>query len=102
MSEQLLNKIFEKLVTMEKDIQTMKGILPALATKEDVGRLAAEGQKDVVAMLQFLEKKIIHTATKDDMIQIADTQALHSEILRNLTADAAQHKAEISLLKRAK
>lgn len=51
------------------------------------------GFSDVVQMITVLGQKVD---------KVDSTQVLHSEMLRKLAADTAQHEAEIILLKRAK
>lgn len=52
-----------------------------------------KGFSDIIQMITVLGEKID---------KIGTTQTLHSEMIRTLAADSAQHEAEITLLKQAK
>ena len=72
MSEELLNKIFDKLVSMETRIANIE---TNMASKDDIialdakiDRLAVETQADVKAMLLHIEKKADNIENKLDVL----------------------------------
>ena len=96
---------FNQLQAMMEQLVTLVGHNNAV-TEELVGRMdrlevrlgtletqTAGGFADVVQMITLLGQKV-------DKMEAA--QLLHTEMLRKLTADYAQHEAEILLLKRAR
>jgi len=116
MSEELLNKIFEKLVSMdskvnsieskvnsmESDIVSMKSdidnIKQTMATKEDVREIYNE-----IRNLKEADQAILDICEKTyhEVEGIKKEQKLHSAWLRKLTVDCAQNAVEIELLKEA-
>ncbi|HWR45960.1 hypothetical protein [Sporomusa sp.] len=90
MMEQLVKMVGHNNAVTEELIQRMDRLeakVGSLETKME------NGFTDVVQMITVLGEKVD---------KIDATQILHSEMLRKLAADTAQHEAEIILLKRAK
>lgn len=107
MQEEMLTKIFEKLVSMESKINSMesrinsmesevKDIKQNMATKEDIRDL-----KEDVRHLKEADQAIIKICEKtyQEVENIQKEQKLHSAWLRRLTVDCTQNAVEIDLLK---
>jgi len=89
-----LDRLETKVDCLGAKVDHLETKVDCLETKVDRLEVTVEnGFTDVVQMITILGKKID---------KIDATQALQSEMLRNLAADTAQHEAEITLLKRAK
>jgi predicted nuclease with TOPRIM domain len=95
------DRLEEKVDRVESRLDRLENRFDRLEEKVDklefrMGALEAQttsGFADVVHMVTVLGQKV-------DKMETA--QLLHTEMLRKLTADYAQHEAEILLLKRAR
>ena len=109
MSEELLNKIFEKLVSMDSKVNSIESkvnsmesdidnIKQTMATKEDVREIYNE-----IRNLKEADQAILDICEKTyhEVEGIKKEQKLHSAWLRKLTVDCAQNAVEIELLKEA-
>ncbi|SMC39139.1 hypothetical protein [Sporomusa malonica] len=97
MMEQLVKMVGHNNSVTEELVQRMDRLEVRIGSLEaHVGSLETRmknGFSDVVQMITVLGQKVD---------KIDSTQVLHSDMLRRLAADTAQHEAEIILLKRAK
>ncbi len=78
-SEEFQKAVLEEFNALKSDINAIKS---TMATKEDVHKIVAEQQKDVIAMLQLLDKKL--SDIQEDMKSITEIVGEHEVKIRTL------------------
>lgn len=95
--EEFQKLIYEKLIIMENMIKLIKAelseIKQSMATKAYVECILPEQQKEIVTLLQLVDKKVD---------QIASTQTIQGESINILAMRQLQSESEIATLKKAK
>lgn len=87
----MTNEEFQKLV-LDK-LGSLEADIAKLPTREELNQVVAGQQKDVMAMLQIMDKKL-------SIIQ--DTQTTQGESINILALRQLQTEAEVAAIKKAK
>ncbi|SDD78339.1 hypothetical protein SPACI_042130 [Sporomusa acidovorans DSM 3132] len=85
--ETKVDKLEVRFLNQENKLLNLENKIIALENRvTDLGNRMEKGFNDVIQMITVLGKRCD---------RMENTQALHSEMLRKLAADTAQHEAEI-------
>ncbi|MCL6590345.1 MAG: hypothetical protein K6U80_10365 [Firmicutes bacterium] len=78
-----VNGLNQKIFSMEQNMATkqeLRDIRETMATKQDLNRAIAENQKDILAMLQHIEKKIdMHNEQWEDKFEVLNHRLFEQE-----------------------
>jgi len=119
MSEELLDKIFTKLVSMESDIASiksdMKTEISSIKTemssiKTEISSMKTELKEDIrdlkneIRNLKEADQAILELCEKSYRLaeSVEKEQTIQKIAIRNLSADCAHNAAEIEFIRRAK